>query len=59
MILKSCRKLFNWGEVAQTLSFRLTEPSLITDYWTGESLGRHEGRFVVKDMPAHSARLLA
>jgi len=45
--------------VAQTLSFRLTEPSLITDYWTGESLGRHEEQFVVKDMPAHSARLLA
>ena len=50
--------LFNWGEARQTLSFRLPTPSRITDYWTGEDLGRHEGLYAVKDMPPHSARLL-
>jgi len=51
--------LFNWGEAPQTLSFKLPEPSRVTDYWTGEDLGRHEGQFTAKDMPKHSARLLA
>jgi alpha-galactosidase len=50
--------LFNWEDQPQTFSFRLSEASYITDYWTGESLARHEGVFTVKDLPAHSARLL-
>ena len=50
--------LFNWKDEPQTLPFPLPEASYITDYWTGESLGRHEGVFTVKNMPAHSARLL-
>ena len=50
--------LFNWKDEPQTLPFPLPEASYITDYWTGESLGRHEGSFTIKDMPAHSARLL-
>lgn len=48
--------LFNWDEKPQTMSFSLPEPA--TDYWSGESLGRNEGTFTVKDMPANSARLL-
>ena len=51
--------LFNWKDQPQTLSVRLPEAGNITDYWTGESLGRHEAVFIVKDMPARSARLLA
>jgi alpha-galactosidase len=50
--------LFNWEDQPQTLSVRLPEVCSITDYWTGESLGWHEGSFTIKDMPAHSARLL-
>lgn len=50
--------VFNWNAETQTLSVRLPEASHITDYWSGESLGRHVGSFTVKDMPAHSARLL-
>lgn len=50
--------LFNWDEAPQTLSVRLENRSRLTDYWSGEDLGEHEGKFVVKDMPPHSARLL-
>jgi len=50
--------VFNWKDQPQTLSVRLPQASDISDYWSGESLGRHEGVFMVKDMPAHSARLL-
>ena len=50
--------LLNWEEQPQTLSFKLSQPCKITDYWTGESLGRHEGTFEVKDLAKHSARLL-
>ena len=50
--------VLNWKDHPQTLSVRLPEASQITDFWTGESLGWHEGVFIVKDMPARSARLL-
>jgi alpha-galactosidase len=50
--------LFNWGSEPQTVSFRLPEPSRITDYWSGKSLGLHKESFAVKDMPPRSARLL-
>jgi alpha-galactosidase len=50
--------VFNWEEKPQTISFRLSQPAVITDFWTGNALGRHEGTFTIRDMPAHSARLL-
>ena len=50
--------LFNWDNAPQTLSFQLPRAGQITDYWSGEGLGRHEGVFTIKDMPPHSARLL-
>jgi alpha-galactosidase len=50
--------IFNWKDEPQTLSFPLPEARYISDYWTGESHGRHEGSFTVKDVAAHSARLL-
>ena len=30
----------------------------MADFWTGEDLGRHEGRMEIKGMPKHSGRLL-
>jgi len=50
--------LFNWDEKPRTLTIRLPRASRITDYWSGEKLGRHMGSFSVKDLPEHSARLL-
>ncbi|MFL6210081.1 MAG: glycoside hydrolase family 36 protein [Pyrinomonadaceae bacterium] len=50
--------LFNWADEAQAVSVRLPGACEITDYWSGEQLGRHEGAFTIKDMPPHSARLL-
>jgi alpha-galactosidase len=46
--------LFNW----RTISFRLPRASHVSDFWTGEDLGRHEGEFTTKEMAPHSARLL-
>jgi alpha-galactosidase len=51
--------VFNWSTAPQTLSFHLSEASHVTDYWTGEDLGRHTGEFIVKDIAPHSARLLS
>jgi alpha-galactosidase len=50
--------IFNWKNQPETLSVRLPKASQIDDFWTGQSLGRHERVFIVKDMPARSARLL-
>jgi alpha-galactosidase len=50
--------VLNWDEQAQTLSVRLPGPCRVTDYWSGESLGRREGVLEIKEMPKHSARLL-
>jgi alpha-galactosidase len=50
--------VLNWSDAPQTISFRLSRASQITDFWSGESLGRHEGLFAMKAMPKHSARLL-
>jgi alpha-galactosidase len=50
--------LLNFGETPQTMSFKLTRSSRITDFWSGESLGSHEAVFTVRDLPKHSARLL-
>ena len=50
--------IFNWKNDRQSISIRLSEPFYITDFWSGESLGRQHGVFAIKDMPAHSARLL-
>jgi alpha-galactosidase len=49
--------LFNWEDRPDTPKFDLSRASTITDYWTGESLGRREG-VVSIDMPPRSARLL-
>ncbi len=51
--------VFNWADAAKTVSFQLPKSSQIRDYWNGADLGRHSGIFEIKDMPPHSARLLA
>jgi hypothetical protein len=47
-----------WDDLPQTLSFRLPRASEVTDFWSGEALGRHEGVFAVKDLPPRSGKLL-
>jgi alpha-galactosidase len=49
--------LFNWDDTLQRTSFRLAQPSMVTDYWTDESLGRRQGTMTI-EMPPRSARLL-
>jgi len=48
--------LFNWDETPRTLAARLPASASITDYWTGESLGRSSA--VSVPMAPRSARLL-
>jgi len=50
--------LLNWGDAPRSLSFRLDGRSLVSDYWTGQDLGRHTGTFAVEEMPPRSAKLL-
>jgi alpha-galactosidase len=50
--------IFNWKNNPQSFSIRLPQASYITDFWSGESLGRQQGVYEIKDMPARSARLL-
>jgi alpha-galactosidase len=50
--------LLNWDDQLQTISFRLSRASRITDFWSGEVLGKHEGVFTSSNMAPHSARLL-
>jgi alpha-galactosidase len=50
--------LLNWSEQPQTLSCKLPGPCLVTDFWSGQALGRHEGTLELKGIPQHSARLL-
>ena len=49
--------LFNWDETPRTLTVRLPDAATITDYWTGERLGRREGAMSI-EMAPRSARLL-
>ena len=50
--------LFNWDDNPRSFRFRLPHLGDVTDYWTGEKLGRREGWFTVNNVPGHAARLL-
>jgi hypothetical protein len=50
--------LFNWNNAPQRISFHLPRASVVTDFWSGERLGRHAGKFAIDQMLPHSARLL-
>jgi alpha-galactosidase len=50
--------LFNWSEEPARREVPLTGASEVTDFWSGEDLGEHDGIFVVENMPPRSGRLL-
>ena len=50
--------LFNWGDSQEKIGFYLSRAKNITDFWSGEKLGRFVGEFAVERMPPRSARLL-
>ncbi len=50
--------VFNWEDKPQTISVPLARPSRVTDFWSGEDLGRREGSLTITDLPPRSARLL-
>jgi alpha-galactosidase len=51
--------VFNWFDRPETMTAALGQPARVTDFWTGESLGRRNpGVIEIKDMPPHSARIL-
>jgi len=58
--LGDCQYLyaFNWSQTNADRTFQLPGRSHLTDYWTDEDLGVHEGSYVVKDLPGESARLV-
>jgi alpha-galactosidase len=49
--------LFNWDDDPRTLTVRLRGAAAVSDYWTGESLGRREGALSIAMTP-RAARLL-
>lgn len=50
--------LLNWSDTPARREVTLERLSHVVDFWTGEDLGRHVGRFVLDKMPARSGRLL-
>ena len=50
--------VFNWEEAPQTTSFDLPRACEIHDLWSGVELGRHSGKYTLKDLPPRSARVL-
>ena len=48
--------LFNWEDQPQKISFRLSRPSELKDFWTDEQLGKHRGAFTA-DVPGRSAKM--
>ena len=49
---------FNWADIPVTVTKRLYRAIRVTDFWTGESLGRMDNRLTLENMPPRSARLL-
>ena len=50
--------LFNWDDAPRSVSFRLPRASHVSDFWSGEDLGRHEGELMTTEMAPHSSSLL-
>jgi alpha-galactosidase len=48
----------NWDNDPADRTLHLKQMSHLTDYWTGEDLGMHAGDYVIKSVPARSARLI-
>lgn len=47
---------FNWGDAPATRVLKLARKSRLTDFWTGEDLGVHEGEYRIEALPGRSAR---
>ena len=52
------RCLFNWGDRPQASEISLSQRARLTDAWTGEDLGVHQGRARLQPLRPRSARLL-
>ena len=50
--------VLNWSDETRTISIRLRRQGQVKDFWSGEFLGVHAGKFAIEAMPKHSARLL-
>lgn len=50
--------VFNWEESPQSISVSLPRSGNLTDFWTGENLGRVRGSYALENLPPRSARLL-
>jgi alpha-galactosidase len=50
--------LFNWGDQPAERFVKLRGKVNLEDYWTGESLGQHEGEYRAPALAPHSARLI-
>jgi alpha-galactosidase len=50
--------VFNWDDKPQTLTVPLPRPARVTDFWSGEDLGRQQGGLTLNELPPRSARLL-
>ncbi len=48
----------NWGNEPVDRVVHLKQRSRLTDYWTGDDLGVHEGDYTIKNLPKQSATLL-
>lgn len=50
---------FNWSDTESIdLTVPLSSRATLTDFWTGEALGVHEGTYTVNQLPPRSARLI-
>ena len=50
--------LLNWSGETQPREFKLTGRQRITDFWSGQELGTHTGKFALDQLPPRSGRLL-
>ena len=49
---------FNWDDTPQSFRIQLPRRSRLTDFWSGKELGSWSSLYTLRDVPAHSARLL-
>ncbi|MBB3696524.1 alpha-galactosidase [Flammeovirga yaeyamensis] len=50
--------IFNWSDQPKDFDVELVKNGSLSDYWTEEKLETVEGKYSIKQLPAHSAKLL-
>jgi alpha-galactosidase len=50
--------LFNWSDTPSERAVKLSRPTKLRDYWTGEDLGIHTNEFQILALAPHTARLI-